>query len=743
MLNRRYFKGLWGFNCFFRGPTISTPVPGLSLSASNLTENSAQGTVIGTFTYPNATAPTAKTLSAVIPAGTLQLVGDQLQAGATAVDYEANTSISYTLTYTDGGTPYSFNRTVNVINIAAPANTGAPSITGTPEVGQALTGSNGAWSGGPSSYNYKWQRSANGTSGWADIAGATSASYTLQAADDLQYVRRGVSGVSVEGAGAYAFSVASAQITYTAPTAAGGLSDQTYIQGSGDQTVDAAPDFTGAVGGTWSIAGGGATINASGVVTIPTTALQTGTVITVTYTNSGGAASSAFQIDVTAAPTVPGAMAAPSFNTVTTTSFNVIRASAPSNGGSAITSYDMRHSTDEATWTTVTGISNPQALTGRAADTLYYVQTRAVNAVGNGPWGASGTVTTAAGDTTAPVSTAISYDSGTSTLTINITEAESLPVTAYWAWVASGVTPTEAQIVAGSGGSILEAGTLTGLTAGVNTPTITVTDAAGSELHFVLRDAVANSSGTPSVANKTVVTGITLPAAGLTAVGYQTATGTAATYTVPLTGLTGFDGGAGGDAQAGDLAICAIVIADAANKVTEVDGTASPGWTALEEAFQSSTRAANLGLAWKVLDASDISAGTVTVTGSNNAGRGGCAAVLIYSGPSVSPYKSKGTLASGTGDVTDPPALTTTIANSVVLTVEAATRALSDLTLGTPGAGATQIFTLLGFGSTRYAFLAMSFSKDNASGTTVNQGARTGTTNNSVDSWISQTIEVL
>jgi hypothetical protein len=59
----------------------------------------------------------------------------------------------------------------------APLCTTAPAMTGTPTVGQVLTCSSGTWTNSPT-FTYQWRRRRAGT-----IAGATSTTYTLVAAD--------------------------------------------------------------------------------------------------------------------------------------------------------------------------------------------------------------------------------------------------------------------------------------------------------------------------------------------------------------------------------------------------------------------------------------------------------------------------------------------------------------------------------------------------------------------------------
>jgi hypothetical protein len=60
---------------------------------------------------------------------------------------------------------------------AAPSNTTAPSISGTPAPGDALTCDPGSWSGSPTGFTYQWYRDG------APIAGSAGQTYVVQAAD--------------------------------------------------------------------------------------------------------------------------------------------------------------------------------------------------------------------------------------------------------------------------------------------------------------------------------------------------------------------------------------------------------------------------------------------------------------------------------------------------------------------------------------------------------------------------------
>ncbi len=99
---------------------------------------------------------------------------------------------------------------------------------------------------------------------------------------------------------------------------------------------------------------------------------------------------------ITAAAQVPGVMAAPGLAVVSASQIDATVAAAPADGGSAITSYEMRYSLDQVNWTTITGLTagETRSIIGLLASTAYYFQNAARNAVGLGPWSASASATT-------------------------------------------------------------------------------------------------------------------------------------------------------------------------------------------------------------------------------------------------------------------------------------------------------------------------------------------------------------
>ena len=149
---------------------ISTSAPIVSGSwttGSTLSTSNGSWTSSGTFTYQWQRSTDNSTWASI--------------TGATSSTYALTTDDASKYVrvqvYLNGGSgsdgvAYS----VPTAKVGAPYNTAAPVITGTLRVGVAQTVSNGTWTGSPT-FTYKWQTSADGIA-WADISGATSATYT-------------------------------------------------------------------------------------------------------------------------------------------------------------------------------------------------------------------------------------------------------------------------------------------------------------------------------------------------------------------------------------------------------------------------------------------------------------------------------------------------------------------------------------------------------------------------------------
>jgi hypothetical protein len=83
---------------------------------------------------------------------------------------------------------------------AKPVNTEQPSISGTPQIGQRLTGDRGDWSNNPTSFSYFWARCATNGKSCAAISGARSTSYLLTSADVGHTIRFVVAARNGDGA---------------------------------------------------------------------------------------------------------------------------------------------------------------------------------------------------------------------------------------------------------------------------------------------------------------------------------------------------------------------------------------------------------------------------------------------------------------------------------------------------------------------------------------------------------------
>ncbi|WP_181164611.1 exo-alpha-sialidase [Amaricoccus solimangrovi] len=178
------------------------------------------------------------------------------------------------------------------LTLIAPFALTAPSLSGSGVIGAALGLSAGLWSGTPApAVTQEWLRDG------VAIPGATGGDYTPVAADDGRALSVRVTAASL--AGTRVAMAGPVTAIYAAPVLRGELPEEIFDRGTGVQSVAAAGVFEGQ-GLRFSVSGAGALIDAAtGVVSIPTETAFSG-FVTVTATNSGGAASARFAVTVEA-----------------------------------------------------------------------------------------------------------------------------------------------------------------------------------------------------------------------------------------------------------------------------------------------------------------------------------------------------------------------------------------------------------------------------------------------------------
>lgn len=101
----------------------------------------------------------------------------------------------------------------------APSNNTPPAITGTAEQGSTLTTNSGSWSGSPApTFAYAWDRCDSSGGSCTAISGATTNTYTLQAADVGHTLRSSVTATNSAGS-ANQLSAATSVVTVTSAPA--------------------------------------------------------------------------------------------------------------------------------------------------------------------------------------------------------------------------------------------------------------------------------------------------------------------------------------------------------------------------------------------------------------------------------------------------------------------------------------------------------------------------------------------
>ena len=174
-------------------PPSNTTAPTVSGTAQrSFTLTATQGTWAGignTYTYQ---------WQHDTGSGYVDIVGQTGTTYALGVPDEGTTlRVLITAANADGTATKASAPTASVL-AAAPKNTLAPTLAGTPQRGSLLTGTLGTWDGIGNAYTYQWQRSADGAT-WTTIIGATNPTYTLTVADEGAQIRVQVTATNADG----------------------------------------------------------------------------------------------------------------------------------------------------------------------------------------------------------------------------------------------------------------------------------------------------------------------------------------------------------------------------------------------------------------------------------------------------------------------------------------------------------------------------------------------------------------
>ena len=130
---------------------------------------------------------------------------------------DAGGTIRVAVTATNGaGSTLATSSATAVIAPAPPASTTAPVVSGTTMSGRTLSTTDGGWTGSPTSYAHQWRRCDSAGASCADIANATTRTYTLGASDIGKTIRSVVTASNAGGSGS-ASSAATAVVVPEPP----------------------------------------------------------------------------------------------------------------------------------------------------------------------------------------------------------------------------------------------------------------------------------------------------------------------------------------------------------------------------------------------------------------------------------------------------------------------------------------------------------------------------------------------
>ena len=180
-----------------RGPTFAA-----ASATRSVAENTAAGMDIGdAVTADDDDGDTLTYTLGGADASAFRIVSGSGQLQTSAVlDYEAKSSYTVTVTAADPSSATdNIAVTIGVTNVDEAGTVSLLPVQ--PQVGTGLTATLSDPDGGMSGTAWRWARSANGSTGWADISGASAASYVPVSGDQGMYLRATASYTDRHGSG--------------------------------------------------------------------------------------------------------------------------------------------------------------------------------------------------------------------------------------------------------------------------------------------------------------------------------------------------------------------------------------------------------------------------------------------------------------------------------------------------------------------------------------------------------------
>lgn len=292
---------------------VDQTTPNGSVTTSYSTTNATPSTTLASSTSGNVVRAAANLgQSTWNYAAGQTLVNKLISSGYSIGVQQTAAGGSKTMTWTGETNPYVQH--VFEINAVppAPTNSIAPAITGTVQVGQVLTCSNGTWTSSPTSYSKQWKRADDSgfTTNVTNI-GTDSSTFTLTASELGKYVRCTVTATNAGGS-----TAANSNVVGTVLPAAP-VANFTGTPTSGTASLSVA--FTDSSTNTptswlWEKNSGGGWVNFASTPTSqnPTESFAAGTwSVRLTATNAGGSDTKTRTDYITATQPIPVNTVAP------------------------------------------------------------------------------------------------------------------------------------------------------------------------------------------------------------------------------------------------------------------------------------------------------------------------------------------------------------------------------------------------------------------------------------------------